>query len=139
MNPKKNTICECKEGKCALSLIYPNSDNATYACDEKCYFSYCDTIKQGIGISKTIQKKWKSVDALRTNPTQPLVCSRNDGISGKLDGITFPKWRNESIKALGNAIVPQVALQIFNAINLHIALMADINSRTNPIISTKTI
>ena len=42
MNPKKNTICECKEGKCALSLIYPNSDNATYACDEKCYFSYCD-------------------------------------------------------------------------------------------------
>lgn len=34
----------------------------------------------------------------------------------KLDGITFPKWRNESIKAAGNAIVPQVALQIFKAI-----------------------
>jgi DNA (cytosine-5)-methyltransferase 1 len=33
-----------------------------------------------------------------------------------LDGITFSKWRNESIKAGGNAIVPQVILQIFKAI-----------------------
>jgi DNA (cytosine-5)-methyltransferase 1 len=49
-------------------------------------------------------------------PTQPPVCSRNDGISSRLDGITIPKWRNESIKAAGNAIVPQVALQIFKAI-----------------------
>jgi DNA (cytosine-5)-methyltransferase 1 len=53
--------------------------------------------------------------------TEPTICSGNDGISNKLDGITFPKWRNESIKAYGNAIVPQVALQIFNAINLHAA------------------
>jgi len=49
-------------------------------------------------------------------PTQPPVRSRNDGISSRLGGITFPKWRNESIKAGGNAIVPQVALQIFKAI-----------------------
>ena len=49
-------------------------------------------------------------------PTQPPVCSRNDGIPHRLDGITFPKWRNESIKAYGNAIVPQVAFQIFKAI-----------------------
>ena len=34
----------------------------------------------------------------------------------RLSGITFPKWRNESIKALGNSIVPQVLLQIFKAI-----------------------
>jgi DNA (cytosine-5)-methyltransferase 1 len=33
-----------------------------------------------------------------------------------LDGITFSKWRNESIKAGGNAIVPQVAFQIFKTI-----------------------
>jgi DNA (cytosine-5)-methyltransferase 1 len=49
-------------------------------------------------------------------PTQSPLCSRDDGISSKLDGITFPKWRNESIKAYGNAIVPQVAYQIFKAI-----------------------
>jgi DNA (cytosine-5)-methyltransferase 1 len=58
----------------------------------------------------------------RTNwnqfPTQSPVCSGNDGISGELDGITFPKWRNESIKAYGNAIVPQVAYQIFKALEL---------------------
>jgi DNA (cytosine-5)-methyltransferase 1 len=58
----------------------------------------------------------------RTNwdqfPTQSPVCSGDDGLSGELDGITFPKWRNESIKAYGNAIVPQVAYQIFKAIQL---------------------
>jgi DNA (cytosine-5)-methyltransferase 1 len=56
----------------------------------------------------------------RTNwdqfPTQSPVCSGDDGLPGELDGITFPKWRNESIKAYGNAIVPQVAYQIFQAI-----------------------
>lgn len=50
-------------------------------------------------------------------PTQSPVCSRNDGLSAGLDGITFPKWRNESIKAAGNAVVPQVVLKIFDAIN----------------------
>lgn len=49
-------------------------------------------------------------------PTQSPVCSGNDGISSKLDGITFSKWRTESIKAGGNAIVPQVVHQIFKAI-----------------------
>jgi DNA (cytosine-5)-methyltransferase 1 len=33
-----------------------------------------------------------------------------------LDSITFSKWRGESIKAGGNAIVPQVAYQIFKSI-----------------------
>lgn len=49
-------------------------------------------------------------------PTQSPICSRNDGISNRLDSITFSKWRNESIKAGGNAIVPQVVHQIFKAI-----------------------
>jgi DNA (cytosine-5)-methyltransferase 1 len=34
-----------------------------------------------------------------------------------LDSITFPKWRKESIKAGGNAIVPQVVYQIFKTIS----------------------
>lgn len=37
-------------------------------------------------------------------------------LSSALAGIPFPKWRNESIKCLGNSIVPQVAYQIFKAI-----------------------
>ena len=49
-------------------------------------------------------------------PTQPPLCGGDDGLPKELDGITFPKWRAESIKAYGNAIVPQVALQIFKAL-----------------------
>lgn len=51
-------------------------------------------------------------------PTQPPICTGDDGLSPALDGITFPKWRTESIKAGGNAIVPQVAYQIFRAIEM---------------------
>ena len=49
-------------------------------------------------------------------PTQSPVCGGYDGLPTELDGITFSKWRNESIKAYGNAIVPQVAYEIFKAI-----------------------
>ena len=52
-------------------------------------------------------------------PTVPPVCGGDDGLPKELDGITFSKWRRESIKAYGNAIVPQVALQIFKAIQAH--------------------
>ena len=55
-------------------------------------------------------------------PTQSPVCSRDDGLSCGLDGITFSKWRTESIKAYGNAVVPQVVLQIFETINEYEAL-----------------
>ena len=49
-------------------------------------------------------------------PTVSPVCNGDDGLSERLDGITFPKWRNESIKAGGNAVVPQLVYQIFKAI-----------------------
>jgi DNA (cytosine-5)-methyltransferase 1 len=49
-------------------------------------------------------------------PTVSAICFGDDGISKRLDNITFPKWRTESIKAGGNAIVPQVVHQIFKAI-----------------------
>ncbi len=57
-----------------------------------------------------LYKKWQNF------PTQPPVCGGNDGIPKELDGITFYKWRKESIKAYGNAIVPQVVYPIFKAI-----------------------
>jgi len=46
-------------------------------------------------------------------PTQSPICGGDDGLPTELDGITFPKWRAESIKGYGNAIVPQIALEIF--------------------------
>ena len=49
-------------------------------------------------------------------PTVSPICNGDDGLSNRLDSITFPKWRKESIKAGGNAIVPQVVYQIFKAI-----------------------
>jgi DNA (cytosine-5)-methyltransferase 1 len=49
-------------------------------------------------------------------PTVSPICDGDDGLSDRLDRITFSKWRNESIKAGGNAVVPQVVYQIFKAI-----------------------
>ena len=63
-------------------------------------------------------------------PTQPPVCSGNDGFPGGLADWAVPsksgtrilkgkqaygRWSKESIKALGNAVVPQVVYQIFKA------------------------
>ena len=55
-------------------------------------------------------------DWWRDFPTQSPVCSRDDELSARLAGITFPRWRAESIKALGNAMVPAVVYEIFRAI-----------------------
>ena len=64
--------------------------------------------------SKGCSGEWNN--AWEQWPTQPPVCSGNDGFPTGLDGITFSKWRAESIKAYGNAIVPHVVHQIFKAI-----------------------
>lgn len=55
-------------------------------------------------------------NAWDTFPSVSPVCGGDDGISTQLDGITFSKWRNESIKGYGNAVVPQVVYRIFLAI-----------------------
>lgn len=87
-----------------------------------------NTGNQGLQRSKingSIAKIWENgneqfAGLFRTDwqefPTQSPLCNRNDGIPGGLAGISFPKWRAESIKAMGNAIVPQVAFEIFKAI-----------------------
>ncbi len=51
-------------------------------------------------------------------PTQSPVCGGDDGIPFDVDHLTisFARWRKESIKAYGNAWVPQVAYEIFRAI-----------------------
>ena len=70
----------------------------------------CDS--SGVGTNNERPRAWE-----RFPETEPAIRGGNDGIPCKLDGITVPKWRNESIKAYGNAIVPQVAFEIFQAIN----------------------
>ena len=49
-------------------------------------------------------------------PTQSPVRGRDDGLSCGLDGITVPSWRIQSVKGFGNAVVPQIPLQIFETI-----------------------
>ena len=79
-----------------------------------------------IGKSKFTNKDGK-IGNWQNFPTQSPICTRNDGLSSRMDGITFPKWRNESIKAAGNAIVPPLVFQIFKAIEQYEATsrMAD--------------
>lgn len=72
--------------------------------------------------AKRTNKRLKDMGCLpRENwqnfPTQSAIYNGNDGIPERLDNISISKWRTESIKAGGNAIVPQVAFQIFKAIN----------------------
>ena len=61
-------------------------------------------------------------DYLQSNwanfPTQSPVCRGNDGLPFDVGDLTIPftKWRQESVKGYGNAIVPQVILDIFKAI-----------------------
>jgi len=69
-----------------------------------------------IGNTRFINKNSKR-DNWQDFPTQSPICGGNDGLSKKLDNITFLKWRQESIKAYGNAIVPKLAYQIFETIN----------------------
>lgn len=62
-------------------------------------------------------------------PTQSPVCNGDDGLSTRLDfdavftGVKKPRkantvsrWRNESLKAGGNAVVPHLPYQLFKAI-----------------------
>lgn len=66
--------------------------------------------KSGWLTEKSISNDWENF------PTFSPICTRNDGFPRKLADISISRWRNESIKALGNAIVPTVVYQIFKAI-----------------------
>ena len=82
--------------------------------------TYTDSGRQSSKEYREKESRWITEKSLPNDwenfPTQSAVCIGDDGISSRLVGNTFPKWRNESIKAMGNAIVPQVALEIFKAI-----------------------
>ena len=81
-----------------------------------------NTVKSGKYIGQKREGKFNGPDSriginnFENFPTQSPICGGDDGIPTELDGITFPKWRNESIKGYGNAVVPQVVYQIFKSI-----------------------
>lgn len=81
---------------------------------ERIYEKHSETKKESFNKQSfgCIRTTWQNF------PTQSPICSGDDGISGRLDGITFSKWRQESVKAYGNAVLPQVVYEIFRAINI---------------------
>lgn len=78
------------------------------AKDERKTAAYVHTLNDENGLSKGWYETWIQA-ATR-------LCRVDDGLPRELDGITVPKWRRESLKAYGNAIVPQIAFTIFQAI-----------------------
>ena len=66
------------------------------------------------GRGEEIGSRWQDF------PSVSPVHRGNDGLPFDVDDLTisFPKWRNESVKAYGNAIVPQVMYEIFRAIQI---------------------
>lgn len=116
-------VCLCKEqGRNEIRCINEgncknrNTTNASSIGQKFRKERKCSTIK-----SQSNNKQFKRCSQFYTTnfqefPTQPPICGGDYGLPTELDGITFSKWRSESIKAYGNAIVPQVAYQIFKAI-----------------------
>jgi DNA (cytosine-5)-methyltransferase 1 len=97
-----------RRARCYL-VAYPNSirllQNESFFCD---VHTKIPQVRRFIaGTTASVGVHW---------PIEPPVQYVDDGLPDRLDGSTFSKWRNESIKAGGNAIVPQVAFQIFKAI-----------------------
>lgn len=88
-----------------------NESKPTQEPRKKERFACEENIKGGIR-SLYPKERWASF------PTVSAVHRGNDGIPFDVDKLAIPigKWRTESIKAYGNAIVPQVMYRIFEAI-----------------------
>jgi DNA (cytosine-5)-methyltransferase 1 len=93
-----------------------NSDSFNDVADSNSFISKGKHIKQSKQGEFNRQDSRITKSNFEEFPVEAPICNGDDGLSERLDAITFPKWRNESIKAGGNAIVPQVAYQIFKAI-----------------------
>lgn len=112
------------EGYEVQSFLIPAcSKNAPHRRDRIWFIAYSKSIgleykipKQElvreIRFGQCIEWDFQTKESLKSG-----LCWKDDGISKELDGITFQKWRKESVKAYGNAIVPQIAHEIFNTIN----------------------
>ena len=110
--------------------IQPNHDEAWYAPDtQRIRLEHRENQREMGGRQKEVRgkrgepthepKTRREIDEWETFPTVAPICGGDDGLPKELDGITFSKWRRESIKAYGNAIVPQVAYRIFESIQDH--------------------
>jgi DNA (cytosine-5)-methyltransferase 1 len=101
---KGEFIADSDLQRCNKSKFAKESRNkARFSCEKN--------IEGGFG-NLHPKERWASF------PTVSAVHRGNDGIPFDVDklAISIGKWRTESIKAYGNAIVPQVMYRIFEAI-----------------------
>ena len=96
---------------------YGNGDEQ-YAPDPHSKLSQCGDYseQEGRDIKRKPVEPPHSPTGWADFPTQSPVCRGDDGFPIPMDGIAFSKWRQEAIKAYGNAWVPQVAYEVFRAI-----------------------
>lgn len=94
-----DTDCERLQGR-----VHRNKEGHRKTEGGSAGFLHCDKMLPG--------NRWKGF------PSVSPVYRGNDGIPFNVGDLTIPfsKWRNESIKAYGNAIVPQVMYRIFQCI-----------------------
>ena len=102
------------------------NDNAKLSNSSGEYASNSDSkmLEHGYGEGETIEraikekriKSFSGAGGWETFPTQSPICRRDDELSARLDGITFSRWRKESIKGYGNAVVPDLVTMIFKTI-----------------------
>ena len=109
--------CDCADGSESYSYSYCNrlleslrarqDGNEGWSGQEFVASLFADSI----GVLHP-SERWRSF------PTVSPIHRGNDGIPFDVDSLTisFSKWRTESIKAYGNAIVPQVMYRIFEAV-----------------------
>lgn len=129
------------EGYEVLPFLLPAcSKNAPHRRDRIWFIAYSDERRLQKGNSEFGQKhrileeapnEFARIAFAQWNPgkrSSGNIC-RSDGVSEGLDEITFSKWRSESIKAFGNAIVPQVAYEIFKCIGC--MAVSPLNTKTN--------
>ena len=105
-------------------LIPAASKDAPHRRERIWFIAYSDGIGSSWGNSEAIGevRQKKQFEAQYSSkgwqgfPTTPCIRGGDDGLSHELDSISVSKWCKESIKGYGNAIVPQVAHEIFKTI-----------------------
>lgn len=106
--------CDCSADARACSADGSAFDTDGLRCDKQFVSTQSNEAEKR---SRPRRHDFVSVPNWEGSPTESPICGPDDGLSAGLDGITFPAWCKGSIKAYGNAIVPQVALRIFETIN----------------------
>jgi len=139
-NGAQQTVYDTVENTHSIGVL---KNDATYTSNSGLQGSEVNGSIKGFGTVGNKQSAGRIPPDWKEFPTQSPICDGNDGIptgllrqlfredslgvisEEEIDKIlsqAYGQWRNESIKAGGNAIVPQIAHQIFKAIQQYESL-----------------